>query len=101
MTHDFSVALLALSTQRTELEIAARDLGGKMDTVHSSETGVLAPVGRTGLREMLEGALGEARAHVRLGEDDISTLVSRITIVETQSQDLDLRLGTNWEALPL
>ncbi|REJ03944.1 hypothetical protein DY023_16655 [Microbacterium bovistercoris] len=90
-----------LSTHRSELEIAARELGSQMDTAHASDTGVKAPVGRTSLREMLEGAIGESRALVLAGQDDVGKVVARLMNLETQSQELDLRLGAGWEDLPL
>lgn len=101
MTQDYSIALLALSTQRMELETAARELSSDLDAAHSAETGVQAPVGRTSLREMLEGAVGEARANVSAGRDDVGHVINRIMNIENQSQDLDLRLGSGWETLPL
>ena len=101
MADDFSVVVLALSSQRSELEIAVRELGSTMDSVHASETGVQAPVGRTSLREMLEGAIGATRAQIRLGEDDTQTVIARLTNLEYQTQELDLALGSGWEDLPL
>lgn len=101
MTQDFSITLLVLSTQRTELESSARELESKMSKAHTAETGVLAPVGRSSLREMLEGAIGETRALVQIGQDDMQKVVGRMMMLETQTADLDLQLGAGWEDLPL
>ena len=101
MTQDFSVTQFVLSTQRTELEVSARELDNKMVAAHSSETGVRTPLGRTTLRELLEGAVGETRALVQLGQDDVMSIAGRIMTLETQTADLDLRLGAGWEDLPL
>lgn len=101
LTQDFSVTQLVLSTQRTVLEVSSRELENKMIEAHSSETGIEAPLGRTILREMLEGALGETRALVQLGQDDVMSIAGRIMTLETQTADLDLRLSAGWEYLPL
>ncbi|MFF3026873.1 hypothetical protein [Microbacterium sp. NPDC057944] len=101
MSEDFSITQMVLSTQRTELEVSARELDSKMSAAHSAETGVQAPVGRSSLREMLEGAIGETRALVQIGQDDVMKISGRIQQLETQTADLDLRLGAGWEDLPL
>ncbi len=101
MAEDVSVTYSALYTQRLALEVAARDVADAMDSAHSTDTGVQAPVGRTSLREMLEGALGETRAHVELGEHDVQVVMGRIRDIETQTEELDIRLGAGWEDLPL
>jgi hypothetical protein len=101
MSEDFSITQLVLSTQRTELEVSARELDAKMSTAHSAETGVQAPLGRSSLREMLEGAIGETHALVQIGQDDVLKVTGRIMALETQTADLDLQLGSGWEDLPL
>ena len=101
MPQDFRITQHALSTQRMELESSARELESKMSTAHSAETGVQAPVGRTSLREQLEGAIGETHALVQIGQDDAQKIADRILLLETQTADLDLRLGAGWENLPL
>ena len=101
MSEDFSITQLVLSTQRTELEVSARELDAKMSTAHSAETGVQAPLGRSSLREMLEGAIGETHALVQIGQDDVLKVTGRIMALETQTADLDLQLGAGWEDLPL
>ncbi|MCK2034698.1 hypothetical protein KZC51_01000 [Microbacterium sp. SSW1-49] len=101
MSEDFSITQLVLSTQRTELEVSARELDAKMSTAHSAETGVQAPLGRSSLREMLEGAIGETHALVQIGQDDVLKVAGRIMALETQTADLDLQLGSGWEDLPL
>ncbi len=101
MSADISITYLALSAQRDALEVAARDLGSAMDSAHGAETGVQAPVGRTCLRETLEGAIGTTRAQLRLAEEDVSKVTARVMAIETEIAELDLRLGVNWEDLPL
>ncbi|PQZ54783.1 MULTISPECIES: hypothetical protein [unclassified Microbacterium] len=101
MSQDFSITQLVLSTQRTELEVSARELELKMSTAHAADTGVQAPVGRTSLREMLEGAIGETHALVQIAQDDVQKIAGRLLTLETQTADLDLRLGAGWEDLPL
>lgn len=101
MPQDFSITHLVLSTQRTELEVSARELDAKMSTAHAAETGVQAPLGRSSLREMLEGAIGETHALVQIGQDDVLKVTGRILALETQTADLDLQLGAGWEDLPL
>lgn len=101
MSQDFSITQLVLSTQRTELEVSARELDAKMSTAHATETGVQAPLGRSSLREMLEGAIGETHALVQIGQDDVLKVTGRILALETQTADLDLQLGAGWEDLPL
>jgi|EndMetStandDraft_3_1072993.scaffolds.fasta_scaffold221833_2 hypothetical protein len=101
MSQDFSITQLVLSTQRTELEVSARELDAKMSTAHAAETGVQAPLGRSSLREMLEGAIGETHALVQIGQDDVLKVTGRILALETQTADLDLQLGAGWEDLPL
>lgn len=101
MSQDFSITQLVLSTQRTELEVSARELEAKMSTAHAADTGVQAPVGRTSLREMLEGAIGESHALVQIGQDDVQKIAGRLLTLETQTADLDLRLGAGREDLPL
>lgn len=101
MAEDVSVTYSALYTQRMALEAASRDLTDSTDSAHDTDTGVQAPIGRTSLREMLEGALGETRAHVELGEHDVQVVMGRIRDIETQTEELDIRLGAGWEDLPL
>lgn len=101
MSQDFNITQLVLSTQRTELEVSARELEAKMSTAHAAETGVQAPLGRSSLREMLEGAIGETHALVQIGQDDVLKITGRILALETQTADLDLQLGAGWEDLPL
>lgn len=101
MSQDFSITQLVLSTQRTELEVSARELEAKMSAAHAAETGVQAPLGRSSLREMLEGAIGETHALVQIGQDDVLKVGGRILALETQTADLDLQLGADWEDLPL
>lgn len=101
MSQDFSITQSVLSTQRTELEVSARELEAKMSTAHAAETGVQAPLGRSSLREMLEGAIGETHALVQIGQDDVLKVTGRILALETQTADLDLQLGAGWEDLPL
>jgi len=98
---DVNVTYSVLYTQRLALEVAARDLTDSMDSAHDTDTGVQAPVGRTSLREMLEGALGETRAHVELGGHDVQVVMGRILDIETRTEELDIRLGAGWENLPL
>lgn len=101
MSQDVSITQLVLSTQRAELEVSARELDAKMSTAHAAETGVQAPLGRSSLREMLEGAIGETHALVQIGQDDVLKITGRILALETQTADLDLQLGAGWEDLPL
>lgn len=98
---DVAIAYLSLSTQRVELEIAARELDGRLRTVHDAETGVGAPQGRTSLRDLLESAIGETAATLALCDSDVQTLTLRMQTVETSAQELDLELGPDWETIPL
>lgn len=50
---------------------------------------------------MLEGAIGETRALVQIGQGDMQKVVGRMLMLETQTADLDLQLGAGWEDLPL
>jgi len=72
-----------------------------MESAHGTETGVQAPVGRTSLRESLEGAIGATRAQLRLGEDEVAGMTERLLTIETQVEELDLRLGSGWEEISL
>lgn len=97
MSEQFGVVYTALWNQRTALEAASFDIGGAMESAHGSETGVQAPVGRTGLRESLEGTIGSIRAQLRLYEDDVTNVATRLQTIESQVQDLDVSLGSGWE----
>lgn len=101
MAPDVSYTYIALAAQRAALTTAADDLAGAMESAHGTETGVQAPVGRTSLRESLEGAIGATRAQLRLGEDDVAGMTDRLLTIESQVEELDLRLGSGWEELSL
>ena len=101
MSEDVRITYAVLSAQRGELVTAARDLESSLESAHGSDTGVRAPVGRTGLRESLEGAIGAVRARIRLGSDDVGTVANRLEIIELEVEDLDLTLGSGWKDLPL
>lgn len=92
---------MVLSAQRAALEVAARNLESSADSAHAADNGVMAPMGRTTLRELFEGAVGETRAHLQLSEADVQVAITRLTAIETQTQALDLRLGSGWTDLPL
>lgn len=101
MAQDVRYAYAALSTQRAALTTAAIDLVDAMESAHGTETGVQAPVGRTSLRESLEGAIGSTRAQLRIGEDEVASMIDRLLTIETQAEELDLRLGSGWEEISL
>lgn len=101
MAPDVSYTYIALAAQRAALTTAVDDLADAMESAHGTETGVQAPVGRTSLRESLEGAIGATRAQLRLGEDDVAGMTDRLLTIETQVEELDLRLGSGWEELSL
>mgnify|MGYP001585586804 CR=1 FL=1 len=101
MTDDFSITLAALSAQRTELEIKTRELRYKMRDCHIAAAGASAPLGRTSLRDALEATIGETRALIKISDDDVGHVVNRLAILETETENLDLRLGAEWEDIPL
>lgn len=101
MPDDFSVTYAALAAHRAALVTAARDLEDSLETAHGSDTGVQAPVGRTGLRESLEGTIGAVRARLRVGSEDVGTVSTRLESLEFQVEELDLSLGSGWKDVPL
>lgn len=100
MAKDFEVAVDALTDQRTQLETDLSNLQMDMHSARISDVGVGAPHGRTILRELLEGAVGEASAHVDRSAENIGSVIARMYNLESQAEELDLELGARWTDLP-
>lgn len=99
-TDSVAVAYDSLFAQRLALVTSAGKLSETLRSIHDTETGICAPLGRTSLRDLLESAIGETEALISLCADDVLTLSERMYTVENQARDLDLRLGSGWEQLP-
>ncbi|PRB04324.1 hypothetical protein [Microbacterium sp. MYb64] len=99
MTADFEVVRSELGIQRQYLDVGVGTVGSVLETVHNADTGVQAPHGRTSLRELLEGAIGETHALIEVAKADVQSLSWRISDLGYQVEELDVRLGSGWETL--
>ncbi|MGW9158920.1 MULTISPECIES: hypothetical protein [unclassified Microbacterium] len=66
--------------------------------VAARDTGVGNPVGRTGLRVMLENALGQAMLEARAQHLAGIGITDRLTTINASFEDLDVSLGSGWDA---
>lgn len=62
------------------------------------DTGVGNPIGRTGLRVMLENALGQAMLEARAQQLTGVGITDRLSGINSSFTDLDVRMSSGWDA---
>lgn len=84
-------AILQIGMSVGEYVMYANDIAAR-------DTGVGNPVGRTGLRVMLENALGRAMLEARAQHLAGIGITDRLTSINGSFEDLDVSLSSGWDA---
>lgn len=83
-------AILQIGMSMGDYVVYANDIAAR-------DTGVGNPVGRTGLRVMLENVLGQAMLEARAQDLAGIGITDRLTDINASFEDLDVSLGTGWD----
>jgi hypothetical protein len=94
---DVEIDKQALEGAILQIGLSVGDYVVYANDIAARDTGVGNPVGRTGLRVMLENALGQAMLEARAQHLAGIGITDRLTAISESFEDLDVSLGNGWD----
>lgn len=94
---DVEIDKRALEGAVLQISFSVGDYVMYANDIAARDTGVGNPAGRTGLRVMLENALGQAMLEARAQHLAGIGITDRLTSINESFEDLDVSLGSGWD----
>lgn len=94
---DVEIDKRALEGAIQQINYSVGQYGMYSNDIAARDTGIGNPAGRSGLRVMLENALGQAMFEARAQHFVGAGITGRLVSINASFEDLDVSLGSGWD----